>query len=680
LIRSRLEEQDRQDLVVNASAVKTYLTTQKADGTWPNLDYTDTASASWDPVVHVQYMARMAAAYHTKGHTYYQSDAIVQAVSKALDYWVAAKLQSSNWWYNDIGAPMYLGPALLLMQSKLSAAQIAAGAAMLPAVPKMTGENLVWYSFGSIHRALLEGHNDAVSMGVDAIKSVLVVLNTTAEGIQIDQTFYQHSTQIYNGGYGLQFVSDVSKWVGILVGTPLNIDGTAKAVLDDLVLDGTGWMQWHGQIDYSTMGRNLARTGTGNESALLRAVLQRMIAGGSARASELQALLDHVNGTASAALGQKHFWRSDYSVQRASDAMVSLRMFSKRTVGSEYGNGENAFGVYQGYGTTFIYRTGTEYALIFPAWNWNRLPGTTLEQLTSVPLSPSNFYVRGTQTFVGGVSDGQIGLSAFLQDEATNTAKAHKSWFFFGDGYLAMGSGIHASGSGSVFTTMNQCLLRGTVLAHQNGTTASVARGDTDLDGVNWMLHDQVGYVFPTPTRVHVKDDAQAGNWQWINHSYDSVAVSPDVFLVGLDHGANPANASYAYFVLPGAEELVTAGFATSNPVTILSNTADIHAARHSSGVSGIAFFVAGSVTLKAGLTVSSSNPILLLVREVSAGLEISVSDPTQLLTSVQLTLTGRYTGTGTTWDATNKTTQVSVSLPAAEHAGSSLKIILPRG
>lgn len=680
IIRARLEEQDRQDQLVNASVVKTYLTTQKADGTWPAIDYTATSSAAWSPVSHVQYMARMAAAYRTQGNTYYQSNEVVQAVSKALDYWVAAKLVSSNWWYNDIGAPMYLGPALLLMQSKLSAAQIAAGAAMLPAAPQMTGENRVWYAFGSIHRALLEGNFDSVSTGVDAIKSVLVVQTNANDGIQADQTFYQHSTQIYNGGYGLQLVLDISKWVGILAGTPLKIGDSAKAVLDDLVIDGTGWMQWHGQIDYSTMGRNLSRNGTNNANSTLRGSLQRLIDGGSARTAELQAFLDHVNGSAFAALGQKHFWRGDYAVQRTADSMVSLRMFSKRTVGSEYGNGENALGVYQGFGTTFIYRTGTEYSLIFPVWNWNRIPGTTLEQLASIPVPTSNTYIRGTQTFVGGVSDCQVGLSAFQQDETTNTAKAHKSWFFFGDGYLAMGAGIHASGPGSIFTTLNQCLLQGNVQANQNGTTASLPRGETNLDNVSWLLHDQVGYVFPAPTRVHVKNTSQTGNWQLINHSYSNAVVNLDVFLAGLDHGVNPANASYAYYVLPGTDEAATVDFATNNPVTILSNTADIQAARHKDGFSGIAFFAPGSVTLKSGLTISSAAPILLLVHELNTGLEVEVADPTQLLTSVQLSVTGHYKGQNTNYDTATNSTRMTVTLPTAVLAGSTVELVLPNG
>ncbi len=49
-------------------------------------------------------------------------------------------------------------------------------------------------------------------------------------------------------------------------------------------------------------------------------------------------------------------------------------------------------------GVTTLYQDGTEYGTtsgqdIFPTWNWTRLPGTTLEQLTDaqvISLSTTN--------------------------------------------------------------------------------------------------------------------------------------------------------------------------------------------------------------------------------------------------------------------------------------------------
>jgi chondroitin AC lyase len=674
VIRARLEEQGRAENTTSASTVKGWLDTQSADGSWPDVDYANTNSANWLPAAHASRLVRMASAYRTQGNTYYQSDALAQAFSKGLDYWIAAKLVSSNWWYNDIGVPLSLGPALLLMQPKLAAAQLTAAAALLPVAPKATGENLVWYSFGAIHRALLESNTDHLVAAVEAIKGTLVL--TTSEGIQVDGTFYQHGNQIYNGGYGLGFVSDLSKWAAILAGTSLAIEGSPKTVLENLVLDGTGWMMRFGTLDYSAVGREISRKGNRKDTVL--GCLDRLITAGSPRLSEMQALRDHVAGSGEGPLGHKHFWRGDYTVHRETDSLVSLRLFSVRTVGPECMNNENLLGIYQAFGMTLIYRDGLEYTDIFPAWNWMRLPGTTLEQTTSVPAFTGD--LKGSRTFVGGVSDGQAGVSAFDQAEPKSSVTAHKSWFFFGEGFLALGAGIQSTGTGPVFTTLNQCLLRGPVRVDTGGAVSTQTSGEVDLDATEWVLHDGVGYVFPSPTKVHLKNAAQSGDWNLINRMYASASLSCDLFLLGLDHGVAPTDASYAYVVLPGTDEAGVAAFAAQAPLTILSNTPSLQAARHSGlGLSGIAFFTPGSVSVKTGLTVATDTPVLLLLRETSTGLEVNAADPTQSAVSVQFTLSGKFTGTGATWDESSNSTRLTIPLPTAEYAGSSVKISLSK-
>jgi len=675
LIRTRMEEQGRSEHLSSASTVGTWLATQNADGSWPDIDYTNQDSASWLPITHVSRLAGMASAYCTTGHTYCKSASLALAFSKALDYWTQAKLVCPNWWYNDIGVPLNLGPALLLMQAELSSAQVSAGAALLPVAAKITGENLVWYCFGATHRALLEGNSAHFEAAVMALKGTLVL--TTAEGIQVDGTFYQHGNQLYNGGYGYSYVSDLSKWVSLLSGTSLAIEGSQRSVLDHLVLDGTGWMLRYGTLDYSTMGRGISRKGQIFKTETL-ASLDRLIAAGSTRLAELQSLRNHVAGASTGTTGHKHFWRGDYTTHREAGSLVTLRLFSTRSVGPECGNEENLLGYYQAMGTTLIYRDGMEYADIFPAWDWLRLPGTTLEELSAVPTFSGD--LTGSQGFVGGVSDGVAGLSAFDQADAKSTVKAHKSWFFFGNGFLALGAGISSSGTGSVNTTLNQCLLQGAVRASSGGSVSTRAAGEVNLSSTRWVLHDGVGYVFPTATQVHLKNTAQTGDWNLINAMYASASLSCDIFRLSLDHGVAPTGASYAYAVLPDTDETTLAGFADSSPLSILANTSTLQAARHSGlGLSGVAFFSAGSVTLKSGLTLSTDTPILVLVRETSTGLELSVAEPTQTASTALLTLSGKYSGSGTTWNQAGTSTSLSLSLPSAEWAGSTLTFTLTK-
>jgi hypothetical protein len=86
-----------------------------------------------------------------------------------------------------------------------------------------------------------------------------------------------------------------------------------------------------------------------------------------------------------AAVGHRHFWKSDYSVLRraasvtqplSSSFMVSVRMVSSRTLNTECGNEEGKQGENLADGVTTVYVTGREFENIFPVWNWRLIPGT----------------------------------------------------------------------------------------------------------------------------------------------------------------------------------------------------------------------------------------------------------------------------------------------------------------
>ncbi|MBK8475711.1 MAG: hypothetical protein IPL39_05210 [Opitutaceae bacterium] len=679
----------------NASpaTISKWLTAQNTDGSWPDIDYSDTSSAKWAPIDHLNRLAYMASDFTDTTSSLYHSAAVTDAFTRGLQFWLTRRPVSTNVWQNDIGVPLALGPALVLMRNQLSTTLLTSALELIPLQPHdaswATGENLVWYSGGTIHRALLAGNAALLARSVAQIESTLEI--TAEEGINVDGSFIQHSTQIYNGGYGLGLLGDVARWVPALAGTAFAIDDTHRTCLDHLLLDGDAWMIRGTTFDYSTQGRNYARAESEKPNGLamqVRAYLNLILASGSPRATELQALRDQIDGNSVGLVGHKHFWRADYSVHREAPAMVSLRLISKRSVGAECGNNENRRGLFQGCGETLIYRDGLEYHQIFPVWNWLRLPGTTLEQTAAVP--PFYGYVRGTGAFTGGVTDGAVGLSAYAQADlkASRTLStptevrpmpaARKSWFFFGDGFLALGAGITSSATNPIFTTVNQTLLRGDVRLQTSGTGFTAPAGESDFASTRWVQHDGVGYVFPSPATVHLAATAQTGSWSLITTYASTTPVTKNVFTLGFDHGVAPTNATYAYVVLPGADEPTTAAFATQNPVTILANTPLLQAARLASrDLSAVAFFDPGSITLKPGLTVASDQPALVLVRGVSAGLEITVAEPTQLLTTLNLSISGQYTVPGAVYDPVGNTTRVTVTLPSGQLAGSSVTLRL---
>ena len=69
--------------------------------------------------------------------------------------------------------------------------------------------------------------------------------------------------------------------------------------------------------------------------------------------------------------------------------MASVKMASKRVIGTELVNEDNLKGFYMGDGATYIYRNGDEYLNVFPFWDWRKVPGiTSYESDAPIPFSP----------------------------------------------------------------------------------------------------------------------------------------------------------------------------------------------------------------------------------------------------------------------------------------------------
>jgi hypothetical protein len=102
--------------------------------------------------------------------------------------------------------------------------------------------------------------------------------------------------------------------------------------------------------------------------------------------------------------GNRHFWCSDFQVQRTPDYYFSVKMCSDRVAGAESCNSENLCGYYLGDGATYLYQSGKEYENIFPFWDWKKIPGTTTQQDSKeLPVLTAAGYRLPTD-FVGGVS------------------------------------------------------------------------------------------------------------------------------------------------------------------------------------------------------------------------------------------------------------------------------------
>jgi chondroitin AC lyase len=335
-------------------------------------------------------------------------------------------------------------------------------------------------------------------------------------------------------------------------------------------------------------------------------------------------------------------------------------------------------------GSNFISRTGEEYFNIFPVYDWQKIPGTTVVQKPSLPPE-TEIQKRGLTEFVGAVTNGKMGAAVFDFKCLIDPLSAKKSWFFFEKEYVCLGTGIDYYGDLPVVTTLNQCLLKGDVVVMQGNNRSIVSRGDHDLQNVKWIIHDNVAYVFPENTSLVLSNQSAKGSWYRINQQSDSPReeISMDVFKLWMDHGKRPSNAGYSYIVVPSVTESDLTGTNAGRSIEVLANNSDIQAVKHNGlNVCQMVFYKAGKISVAPDITIGMDSPGLIMVRtEGKVIKEISVSDPSRRLGKIHFSVSVRIDKKGgdfkATWDEAEGLTEISVDLPQGVYAGSSVTVIL---
>lgn len=162
-----------------------------------------------------------------------------------------------------------------------------------------------------------------------------------------------------------------------------------------------------------------------------------------------------------------------------------------------------------------------------------------------------------------------------------------------------------------------------------DGKTLEIYGDDYILEGTKWLnFDDKCGYYFPVAKaddNTVLKCRRTKGNGSF--------------FEMWFSHGINPTEQDYAYVLLPGATEAETKSYAENSGLSILANDSKIQAVKDTkSGITGIVFWQKGTIE---GITADA--PCAVMVKETDTEYIISVSDPTQKLESLKLTLPAEY-------------------------------------
>ena len=652
------------DEEIDEKNVDLLLKSMTDNGQWPGIDYNSKTRNTWSPRGHLGNLLDITITYQTKGSEYYQKDEVSEKIHLALNNWLENDFISPNWWHNKIGTPKLIAPVMVLMEAELTDEQMDLGYKILErAKIGMTGQNKVWLSGNVLFTSLLKRNADTIKLASESIREELVVSMT--EGLQPDWSYHQHGPQLQFGNYGLSYVNNMIKWIIILRNTPFQFDEKKVSILRNYVLNGQQWVTWKNQFDISACGRQLFIDSPESKAAGLSTHFAKMetldpeFADAYKMANQYETLSGH-----------KHFWRSDFQVWRNPDYYFSVKMCSERVIGAESCNSENIQGYYMGDGATFLYQSGDEYRNIFPFLDWKKIPGTTtMQDNVPLPVLTSRGY-RIESNFVGGVSDGENG--AAVMNYNRNGLIARKSWFMFDGKIICLGAEIWSNNGLKVTTGVNQTYLNGEVTVKINEQISSV-KGRQTLKSPSWILHDNIGYIFPDGGNLVLRAENIEGSWNWVAKRYPDERIKADLFKLWFDHGKNPQGRSYEYILIPGADIEQLESLEKNNPFEI-KNDKNIQAVLSKDKTfQGIVFYEAGKFDEDFGIEVNK--PCVMMLKKKPEGLQVSIADPTQLEKEIQITLNGKFKHDNA--EVENGKTKIAVFLPQGEEAGKTITLDL---
>ncbi|CAL9442160.1 Xanthan lyase [Streptomyces sp. enrichment culture] len=660
-----------------------------AGSLWPDLVWadpdpdTDAESYAYSAriVTSCNRLNAMAQAHCQPGTGLTGSTEVRDAVLAGLDHLYAEVYNEhttryGNWWSWQIGAPQSLMDTCVLLHDHLTQTRIDNFCrAVDHFVPDSvfdsytgtsTGANRVDLCRGVVLRGIVGENPDKVALASRALAPVFPYV-TSGDGFYADGSFIQHRNVPYIGGYGAVLHDGVGRLMALLRGSPWEVGG-ARTFLDTIDRAVAPFI-YNGLMMDNVSSRGISRAGTSDHSRahpLMATVLlvgqgasaeenarwRAMVKGWLRRDYHYPALSNPGLGITRTALLQE--LQDDDSVKAAPEPVehrlfhhmarathrrpgwaASVSMAAKHIAHYEYGNGEHARGYHTGAG--WLSWWGDDFGLehytdeFWPTVDPYRLPGITASRKPLPDGAGGNWgQPCPDAVWVGGTTDGRFGATGQHLKGLMSTMSAHKSWFWLDDGVVCLGAGISSRDGFAVETTIDNRNLgaKGAPALTVDGTVQPSAQGWTaTFEGARWAhIAGQAGYVFPGGTDLGAVREERTGAWRDINVNGPATPVTRRYLTLFTDHGTDPADASYAYVLLPGAGAAATARRAADRGwLKILANSREQQGVRVPGlGLTAVNFWAPGTVG-----KITASAPASVLIRENRDGTAtVVVSDP----------------------------------------------------
>lgn len=296
------------------------------------------------------------------------------------------------------------------------------------------------------------------------------------------------------------------------------------------------------------------------------------------------------------------------------------------------------FGFHLSDGAQYTLSRGDEYEDIAAAWDWNLIPGITIDY-GATSLDCGHTAYAGIESFVGGVSDGRVGIAVMrYTNPYTQSLHFQKAWFFLKDDVqMTMISNISSSTTAPVYSVLDQRRRNGTILVND------IEQLRNFTGGVQSLWHGGVGYTFQATNGMNlsVQVGNTTGNWSALGVSTQPPATI-DLFTAWLTHDS--LNMSVAYTAFPGTDPTSFQAKRDDVDIQIVQNDDSISAISDAANQQiMVAFWGASGGVVNVSTT--TAGPMSLIADRGVAILfntktgNITVSDPSQSLVTVNVTI-----------------------------------------
>jgi hypothetical protein len=643
-----------------------------ANGSWTDMIYTSTGN--WP--THAERLYKMALAYNKPGNLYYKSTTMRDKIASGLSFLNRIRpAYTINWFEPTIGAPLNFAKALLILKNDISADSVRLYSTYLvdnTDNASHRGMNRAWVSAITIHKGCIENKYGLISKGYNSMASCLTVATgPDTEGPRIDGSFHQHHNQLQSGSYGKGFLDYFADYIKFSNGLAFDSNFTPdrKTLLRTLFLDGLRLLSYKRNVDFGTVGREVSRN-LSTSLLISSPMLDTMALNDPGNAAAYQNWRDHLNlGTPLLDTSIKYFWKSSILTTRYPGFYMSAKVISTRGDGTERLNNENLKGYNLPMGATNIMRSGSEYRGIFPIWRWCRIPGTTTElSEDSARIRVDSPYVKGTNDFGGGLSQFDGGIIAYEHDY--KGVKAKKAYVMMNNQMICLGAGIYGTRPNEVVTSLDQAFTNGTV-SYSNGSGTQIFTGDSlTANTFTWMHHNNIGYIIPNGGLMTLLNKTQSGSWKDLRTNNSPDVITDTVFSAYFRHSPNPSNRHYSYIVAPDVPLSSMDSLYNNNGYTFPRNEADIQALRSAGQYTkyAVVFYAPGSINMGDGLTITSNQKAIVLIKEYPTNYRVSVADPIYSQGTITIKLNKQLTGAGSSY--AGGVTTINFTMPTGEDAG----------